>query len=63
MTQDGEQLGRLDDGQEAAEPTGHSKPEPRADRPVRNHGALPAHLPRYEVVIDVEPAPCPCCGG
>lgn len=48
---------------EAAEPTGHRKPEPRADRPARNHGALPAHLPRYEVVIDVEPAPCPCCGG
>jgi transposase len=50
-------------GHEAAEPTGHRKPEPRADRPARNHGALPAHLPRYEVVIDVEPAPCPCCGG
>ena len=50
-------------GHEAAEPTGHRKPEPRADRPARNHGALAAHLPRYEVVIDVEPAPCPCCGG
>ena len=29
----------------------------------RNHGALPAHLPRYEVVIDVEDEDCPCCGG
>ncbi len=29
---------------------------------ARNHGALPAHLPRDEVVIDA-PAACPCCGG
>jgi transposase len=28
----------------------------------RNHGALPAHLPRYEVVIDVEAGDCTCCG-
>ena len=33
-----------------------------AARPHRNHG--PAwHLPRYEVVIDVENHDCPCCGG
>ncbi|HEX6012064.1 MAG TPA: transposase, partial [Geminicoccaceae bacterium] len=41
-------------GQEAAEPAGDRRPKPRADRPARNHGALPAHLPRYEVVVDVE---------
>jgi transposase len=29
----------------------------------RNRGALPAHLPRYEVVIDIESKECPCCGG
>ena len=29
----------------------------------RNHGALPSHLPRYEVLIDVEHSACPCCGG
>jgi transposase len=29
----------------------------------RNRGALPPHLPRYEVVIDVEDKCCPCCGG
>ena len=29
----------------------------------RNRGALPAHLPRFEVVIDVESKQCPCCGG
>jgi len=35
----------------------------RSERPARNHGALPAHLPRYEVVIDAAPGCCPCCGG
>ena len=35
----------------------------RRHRPKRNHGALPAHLPRYEVLIDVEQRDCPCCGG
>jgi transposase len=37
--------------------------ERRARRPARNHGALPAHLPRHEVVIDPAPQACPCCGG
>jgi transposase len=36
--------------------------KPRAGQPGRNHGALPAHLPRYEVVVDVEDKECPCCG-
>ena len=36
--------------------------KPRAEAAGRNHGALPAHLPRYEVVIDVEDRACPCCG-
>jgi len=30
---------------------------------ARNHGVLPSHLPRYEVVIDVAHEACPCCGG
>jgi hypothetical protein len=30
--------------------------KPRSEPAARNHGALPAHLPRYEVVIDVETA-------
>jgi transposase len=34
---------------------------PRVRR--RNLGALPAHLPRVEVVVDVEDKSCPCCGG
>src|SRR6478609_8863165 len=29
----------------------------------RNLGALPAHLPRIEVLVDIEDKSCPCCGG
>jgi transposase len=48
--------------QEAAAPA--SKPaKPRAERPQRNLGDLPAHLPRYEVLVDIESRECPCCGG
>ena len=52
-------------GQDATQDAGGAGPQPaaRATRPLRNHGALPAHLPRYEVVIDAEHAACPCCGG
>src|SRR6202162_326674 len=32
-------------------------------RPNRNRGMLPVHLPRVDVVIDVESKICPCCGG
>ena len=42
---------------------GRTTPSRARDAPARNHGALPAHLPRYEVVIDAEHAACPCCGG
>src|SRR4051794_36760580 len=34
---------------------------PRVRR--RNLGALPAHLPRVEVLVDLEDKGCPCCGG
>src|SRR4051794_18377193 len=34
---------------------------PRVRR--RNLGALPAHLPRVEVLVDVGDKSCPCCGG
>ena len=49
--------------QEAAEPADGAKTRSHSTRPARNHGALPSHLPRYEVVIDVEHEACPCCGG
>ncbi len=47
--------------QDAAEGDEASRQQRRAARPRRNHGALPAHLPRYEVVIDVADKTCPCC--
>jgi transposase len=28
-----------------------------------NRGALPAHLPRIETVVDIEDKTCPCCAG
>ena len=38
-------------------------PRRSANVPARNHGSLPAHLPRYEVVINDAPDCCPnCCG-
>jgi transposase len=37
---------------------------PRAPRVRRrNLGALPTHLPRIELLLDVEDKSCPCCGG
>ena len=40
---------------------------PGQSRPARqrkiNRGALPEHLPRVDVVIDVEDRRCPCCAG
>jgi transposase len=45
---------------DAAEPAERRR---RIEVANRNRGALPAHLPRYEVVSDVENKQCPCCGG
>src|ERR671927_1155625 len=47
--------------QEAAAARSGTPRAPRARR--RNLGALPAHLPRVEVLVDVEDKSCPCCGG
>jgi transposase len=48
----------------AEEATSRSSDTPRPPRVRRrNLGALPAHLPRVETLIDVEDKSCPCCGG
>src|ERR671928_149049 len=48
--------------QEAAAAARGSTPRtPRVRR--RNLGGLPAHLPRVEVLVDLEDKNCPCCGG
>jgi transposase len=44
----------------AAAKDGASRPR-RVRR--RNLGALPTHLPRVEVLVDVDDKSCPCCGG
>src|SRR5688500_14833965 len=40
----------------------NSTPQPLRVR-RRNLGALPAHLPRVEALVDIEDKSCPCCGG
>jgi transposase len=48
----------------AQEATSRSSESPRPPRSRRrNLGALPAHLPRVEVLVDIEDKSCPCCGG
>jgi transposase len=37
--------------------------QPRTEPAKRNRGALPVHLAREEMVIDVEDKICPCCNG
>ena len=46
----------------AAESAPSGAPRPARQRRI-NRGALPAHLPREEVVLDVADKACPCCGG
>src|SRR5689334_5189815 len=48
--------------QEAAELPAETKTRTRRP-PQRNRGHLPAHLERYEVVLDIADKTCPCCGG
>jgi transposase len=35
----------------------------RKKRRFVNRGALPAHLPREEIIVEPESTVCPCCGG
>jgi transposase len=51
---------------EAAAEAHHEQADPderksRAALRRRNRGALPAHLPRMETIIDVDDPACPCC--
>jgi transposase len=45
------------------EPPGETPAPETAPPPKRNRGALPPHLPRIEVIVDIEDKTCPCCGG
>jgi transposase len=46
--------------EDAAAQSEEQRQRRRATRPRRNLGALPAHLPRDEVVIDIDDKTCPC---
>src|SRR6185503_9303115 len=35
----------------------------RAEKRRTNRGSLPAHLPRIEIVVDIDDKTCPCCKG
>jgi transposase len=56
---------------EQVEAVGHAETEgkspderkARATTRRRNRGALPAHLPRVETVVDIDSTLCPCCSG
>ena len=57
-----EEQGAAED--EAARDAAEAPERRRRTQPAnRNRGALPAHLPRFEVIIDIESKECPCCGG
>src|SRR5664279_3524814 len=58
-----QEVAERDAAEDAAEQSEEKRRQRRAARPQRNLGALPAHLPRDEVVIDVDDKSCPCCGG
>jgi transposase len=47
-------------GQDETVPEGRTE---RARKRRNNRGALPAHLPRIEVVVDIDDKTCPCCKG
>jgi hypothetical protein len=55
-----ESAAESDTAKDEAEPSARRR---RTEPANRNRGALPAHLPRYEVVIDIDNKQCPCCGG
>jgi transposase len=62
-------LGLEDVEQTAASDEATADQAAPAERTARTHrrrinrGALPAHLPRIEVVVDIDDKACPCCEG
>jgi transposase len=50
-------------GQAKTEEEAPAERKARGARRRANRGALPAHLPRIETVIDVPSRVCPCCSG
>jgi transposase len=58
-----EQMAALEAATRPPDPA-KAKTKPSTFEPSkRNRGALPAHLPRVEVIVDIEDKACACCGG
>jgi transposase len=58
-----EQSAKLEAVASALKTPGETQVPETAPQPKRNRGALPSHLPRIEVIVDIEDKTCPCCGG
>jgi transposase len=58
-----EQSAKLEAVASALKTPGETPTPETAPAPKRNRGALPPHLPRIEVIVDIEDKTCPCCGG
>src|SRR6267142_2019931 len=59
-----EDVEQVEASSEAREDT--NAPDVRATRAHKrrvNRGSLPSHLPRIEVVVDIDDKSCPCCRG
>src|ERR1700727_2309319 len=48
-------------GEDAAKPMTPTERSARAERRRSNRGSLPAHLPRVELIVDIDDKICPCC--
>jgi len=49
-------------GEAAVDATSPAERERRTGQRRMNRGSLPAHLPRVEMVVDIDDLVCPCCG-
>lgn len=49
-------------GEAETETTNPAEQASRSAKRRMNRGSLPAHLPRVEMVIDIDDSACPCCG-
>jgi transposase len=58
-----EKMAGLQAAAKPAEPLPSRAQSPNGAPPKRNRGALPAHLPRVEVIVDIADKACTCCGG
>jgi transposase len=47
----------------AADQSAPAERAARAEKRRTNRGSLPAHLPRVEIVVDIDSRTCPCCRG